>query len=244
LCERKLARYARNRLSAHHWGRNLSGTVLVAEDDDLLRAFVLAGLKRDALVAVGVSNGEEALQLALARDFDLLVLDRNLPGLDGLSVLKALRLRGVATPAMFLTALGETGDRVQGLDSGADDYMAKPFAIEEFLARARALLRRPKQSLPRTLSFGPLALDLVSHEATIDGRALELTAQDIMLLAVFLKAPARVFDREALLDQIGGEDVTPAAVEHAISRLRKKLNAAGAGDVIKTVRGAGYRLNA
>ncbi len=221
----------------------MSGTVLVAEDDDLLRAFILAGLKQDALIAVGVSNGEEALQLALGRDFDLLVLDRNLPGLDGLIVLKTLRLRGVAAPAMFLTALGATGDRVQGLDSGADDYMAKPFAIEEFLARARALLRRPKQTLPQTLSFGRLAVDLVRHEASIDGSAFELTAQDIVLLSVFLKAPARVFSREALLDQMGGDDAGPAAVEHAISRLRRKLDVAGAGDVIKTVRGAGYRLN-
>lgn len=238
-----LTRYARKRLSARRWDQNLNGSILVAEDDDLLRAFILAGLKQDTFLAYGVSNGEEALQLALTRDFDLLVLDRNLPGLGGLSVLKMLRLRGVIAPAMFLTALGATGDRVQGLDSGADDYMTKPFAIEEFLARARALLRRPKQPLPRTLSFGRLVLDLTRHEALVDGHGIDLTAQDIVLLSVFLKAPARVFSRESLLDQMGGDEIAPAAVEHAISRLRRKLDAAGVRDVIKTVRGAGYRLN-
>ena len=239
-----MAPYARKNLSDPRWAQILSGTVLVAEDDDLLLAFILAGLRQDALVTLGVNNGEEALQLGLSRDFDLLVLDRNLPGLDGLSVLKTLRSRGVVAPAIFLTALGDTDSRVQGLDSGADDYMTKPFAIEEFLARARALLRRPKQTLSRTLSHGRLALDLLRHEASIDGQVVELTAQDIVLLSVFLKAPARVFTREALLDQMSGDDIAPAAVEHAISRLRRKLNAAGAGDVIKTVRGAGYRLNA
>ncbi len=222
----------------------MSGSVLVVEDDDLLRDFILAGLKHDGLVAVGVRDGQEALILGRSREFDLLILDRNLPSLDGLSLLKAFRSAGVDAPAMFLTALGNTDDRVRGLDSGADDYMAKPFAIEELLARARALLRRPKQVVPDILSFGRLVLDLSSHEVRMDGLKVDLTSQDVVLLSVFLRHPTRVFSREHLLDQMGGGDnITPAAVEHAISRLRRKLDQAGADDVIKTVRGAGYRLD-
>lgn len=221
----------------------MSGSILVAEDDDLLRDFILAGLRRDAFQAVGVRDGEEALLLARSREFDLLILDRNLPSLDGLSVLNALRSTGVIAPAMFLTALGSTDDRVRGLDSGADDYMAKPFAIEELLARVRALLRRPKQTVPESLVRGHLVLDLTRHVASVDGQAIELTAQDFVLLSIFLRQPARVFSREMLLDQMGGDDIAPAAVEHAISRLRKKLDKAGAGNVIKTVRGTGYRLD-
>jgi DNA-binding response OmpR family regulator len=146
---------------------------------------------------------------------------------------------------MFLTAMGAIDDRVRGLDSGADDYMAKPFVIAELLARVRALLRRPKASLPDRLTAGSLTLDLRSQTVQIQDREVDLTSQDRLLLSALMRNPARVFTREALLDHMGGgDDITPAAVEHAISRLRKKLALAGAANLIETVRGVGYRFSA
>lgn len=222
----------------------MSGVILIAEDDDLLRAFILNGLKQEGLLGIGAGDGQDALDLARSRAFDLYVLDRNLPKLDGVTVLQSLRAGGDQTPALFLTTLGEINERVRGLDAGADDYMAKPFAIAELLARVRALIRRPSRLLPHILNAGSLRLDLTARRVFIDGDEVELTAQDVVLLSVFLRYPQRAFSREALLDQMNvSDDITTAAVEHAVSRLRKKLANAGAPDLISTVRGVGYRLN-
>ncbi|MBY0566532.1 MAG: response regulator transcription factor [Hyphomonadaceae bacterium] len=218
--------------------------VLVAEDDDILRAFVVQALLANGYAVREAPDGPTALDLALSAPADVLVLDRNLPGLDGLEVLRALRGRGVRTPAMFLTAISGLEERVRGLDSGADDYLAKPFEIEELLARVRALARRSPVLAPELITFGPLRLDMTTWRAFFNDKELLLTAQDMTLLAHFLRRPGQVFTREVLLSQMGaGEDITPAAVEHALSRLRKKLEAAGAVDVIETVRGVGYRLS-
>ncbi|GAM97016.1 two-component response regulator [alpha proteobacterium U9-1i] len=218
--------------------------ILVAEDDDILRAFIAEALKAHGYVVREAADGPAALELASAHHADVLVFDRNLPGLDGLEVLRALRGRGVSTPAMFLTAISGLEERVRGLDSGADDYLAKPFEIEELLARVRALARRPPALAADVISSGSLRLDMTNWRAFIGDAELLLTAQDMTLLAQFLRRPGQVFTREALLNQMGaGEDITPAAVEHALSRLRKKLDAAGARNVIETVRGVGYRLS-
>ena len=144
----------------------MSGTVLVAEDDDILREVVLAALKQDARFVVATGDGSEAVHLALSRSFDLIIPDRNLPGLDGLSVLKTIRSGGVLAPVLFLTALGSTNDRVPRAGFGRHDYMAKPFEIEELLARSRALLRRPKQTTPSVINFGGLTLDLTRQQAS------------------------------------------------------------------------------
>lgn len=218
--------------------------VLVAEDDDILRAFVAEALKAHGYVVREAADGPTALDLASSEHADVLILDRNLPGLDGLGVLRALRGRDIGTPAMFLTAISGLEERVRGLDSGADDYLAKPFEVEELLARVRALARRPPALAAEVISFGALRLDMTNWRAFFSETELLLTAQDMTLLAHFVRRPGQVFTREALLNQMGaGEDITPAAVEHALSRLRKKLDAAGARDVIETVRGVGYRLN-
>jgi two-component system, OmpR family, response regulator len=221
----------------------LSGVILIAEDDDLLRTYVARGLSEEGLLVCEAADGQTALDLAQSRAFDLYVLDRNLPGMDGVSLLRSLRTDGDQTPALFLTTLGEIGDRVRGLDAGADDYMVKPFAIAELMARVRALLRRPVQLTPESLVAGPLRLDLTGRRAFVRDVEVDLTAQDIALLSVFLRHPRRAFTREALLDQLNADDdITPAAIEHAVSRLRKKLAQADAPDLIETVRGVGYRL--
>ncbi len=221
-----------------------SATILVAEDDDILRVLIVEALKAQGFAVREAADGAVALDLARAANVDLFILDRNLPKLDGLEVLRTLRARGVRTPAMFLTAIGDLHERVRGLDAGADDYLVKPFAIEELLARVRALARRPPAIAADVVACGPLRLDMTNWQAFFQNTELELTAQDMMLLAHFLRRPGQVFTREALLDQLGaGDDITPAAVEHAVSRLRKKLEAAGATDVIETVRGVGYRLS-
>lgn len=221
-----------------------SATILVAEDDDILRALIVEALKTQGFTLREAADGASALDVALATSADLFILDRNLPRLDGLEVLRRLRARDVRTPAMFLTAIGDLHERVRGLDAGADDYLVKPFAIEELLARVRALVRRPPAIVADRVACGPLRLDMTNWRVFLEDTELELTAQDVMLLAHFLRRPGQVFTREALLDQLGaGDDITPAAVEHAVSRLRKKLEAAGAKDVIETVRGVGYRLS-
>lgn len=217
--------------------------ILVAEDDDILRAFIAGALRANGYVVREAPDGPAALDAAFVDHADVWVFDRNLPGLDGLEVLRALRGRGLRTPAMFLTAISGLEERVRGLDSGADDYLAKPFAIEELLARVRALARRPAALAADVLTCGALRLDMTNWRAFFNDNELLLTAQDMTLLAQFLRRPGQVFTREVLLSQMGaGDDVTPAAVEHALSRLRKKLEAGGATGVIETVRGVGYRL--
>ena len=167
-----------------------------------------------------------------------------MPVLDGIAVLKALRSDGDVTPALFLTALGDVAERVQGLDAGADDYLTKPFAIAELMARVRALARRPRRLTPDRLRAGAVELDLAGRRVFVAGVEIEVTAQDVVLLSVFLRHPERAFTREALLDRLNpGDDITPAAVEHAVSRLRRKLTQAGASEIIQTVRGVGYRLS-
>lgn len=217
--------------------------VLVAEDDDLLRAFVVDGLRKRGFVVLDAANGQAALDLAEVRDIDVFVLDRNLPGIDGLKLLRILRAKDVQKPVIFLTALSGISERIRGLESGADDYVTKPFDIDELTARIRALARRPSTIASDILYAGGLRLDLAGSRVFFQDVEIEFTAQDKALLAVFLRRPGQIFSREMLLDRLNiGADVAPSAIEHAISRLRRKLAAAGAGDVIETVRGAGYRL--
>ena len=175
--------------------------ILFAEDDELLRTFVLEGLKQAGMPACAAADGREALDLARSRPFDLLILDRNLPRLNGIDVLRALRGAGDQTPALFLTAIGDVSERVRGLDAGADDYMSKPFALEELLARARALIRRPPATVREKLGAGPLRIDLTARRTFVNDVEIELTAQDMVLLSTFLRQPQRAFSREALLDQ-------------------------------------------
>jgi two-component system response regulator MprA len=215
--------------------------ILVVEDDSRLAATlerVLAAENHDVEVA---ADGVTALRLARERPFDLVVLDIMLPGLDGIAVCKRLRSTG-PVPILLLTALGGTEERVRGLDSGADDYLVKPFAYEELLARVRALLRRAAPA--DHLRFGDLRLEPASRAAWRGDRAVELTATEFDLLTHFLRHPRQVLSREQLIDAVWkGEAETDNVVAVYVGYLRQKLEQDGEPRLLHTVRGAGYALH-
>jgi len=220
----------------------MSGSrILVVEDDPRLAATlerVLAAENHDVEVA---ADGTVALRLARERPFDLVVLDIMLPGLDGIAVCKRLRSTG-PVPILLLTALGGTEERVRGLDSGADDYLVKPFAYEELLARVRALLRRAAPA--DHLRFGDLRLEPASRAAWRGDRAVELTATEFDLLRHFLRHPRQVLSREQLIDAVWkGEAETDNVVAVYVGYLRQKLEQDGEPRLLHTVRGAGYALH-
>lgn len=219
-------------------------SILVVEDDELLLEFIQRGLSHAGFNLLTHAGGESALSDPHLTDCEALILDRTLPGMNGISLLRALRARGVAAPAMFLTARASLGEKVEGLNAGADDYLAKPFETDELVARVRALVRRPRSLAPELLCAGPLQINLRARTAAIAGRTIALTHQDIELLSIFLRFPERAFSRDSLLQRLGSSDLaSPAAVDHAISRLRRKLADEGAPAMIETVRGLGYRLH-
>jgi two-component system, OmpR family, response regulator MprA len=215
-----------------------SSRILVVEDDARLAATL-----RRVLVAEGhdievVGDGSDALRRARERPFDLIVLDILLPGLDGISVCKRLRATG-SVPILMLTALGGTEERVRGLDSGADDYLVKPFAYEELLARTRALLRRVAPA--DRLGFADLRLEPASHTAWRGDRAIDLTSTEFDLLQHFLRHPRQVLSREQLIDAVwSGEADSDNVVAVYVGYLRQKL---GEPRLLHTVRGAGYSLH-
>lgn len=210
----------------------------MVEDDSPLAATVERVLAAEDYDVEVVGNGSDAVRRARERPFDLVVLDVMLPGLDGISVCRRLRATGT-TPILILTALGGTEERVRGLDSGADDYLVKPFAYEELLARVRALLRRAAPA--DHLRFGDLRLEPGSREAWRGNRSLELTATEFELLQHFLRHPRQVLSREQLLDAVwGGEAESDNVVAVYVGYLRHKL---GEPVVLHTVRGAGYSLH-
>ncbi len=215
-----------------------SSRILVVEDDPRLAATlqrVLAAETHDVEVA---ADGNEALRLARERPFDLVVLDIMLPGLDGIAVCKRLRSTG-PVPILLLTALGGTEERVRGLDSGADDYLVKPFAYEELLARVRALLRRPAPA--DHLRFGDLRLEPAGRAAWRGDRAIVLTATEFDLLTHFLRHPRQVLSREQLIDAVWkGEADSDNVVAVYVGYLRQKL---GEPRLLHTVRGTGYALH-
>ena len=175
---------------------------------------------------------------------DLVVLDVRLPDMDGLTVCRRARRSGHDMPILMLTALDRVGDRVVGLDAGADDYLAKPFAIEELLARLRALQRRSGGDDPTTLAAGPVHLDLDSREVSVDGSAVELTAREFDLLAFLMHAPGRVFTREQIYEGVWGFSYLGESkvIDFFVSALRRKLDTSPEGSIIRTVRGVGYTI--
>ena len=212
--------------------------ILVVEDDPRLAATLERVLQAEGHDVETASDGNEALRRARERSIDLVVLDVMLPGLDGISVCKRLRATS-AIPILMLTALGGTEQRVRGLDSGADDYLVKPFAYEELLARTRALLRRA--SPPQRLAFADLWLEPSSHSAWRGERRLELTTTEFDLLQHFLRHPRQVLSREQLIDAVWrGEPESDNVVAVYVGYLRQKL---GEPRLLYTVRGAGYTLH-
>jgi two-component system response regulator MprA len=219
--------------------------VLVVDDEPALRTSLRRALLLDGYRVELASDGAEALARVAARAPDALVLDVLMPGIDGLEVCRRLRGGGDRTPILMLTALDDVHDRVAGLDDGADDYLAKPFALEELLARLRALLRRtgapPQGGLLRA---GDLELDPVAYEVRRRGRLLELTRTEFALLELFLRHPRQVLTRDVIFDRVWGYDFGPSSnsLEVYVGYLRRKTEADGEPRLIHTVRGVGYVL--
>lgn len=219
--------------------------ILVVEDERPLRDAVVTVLKEEAYQVDGEGDGLEGLYMAEQRIHDLIVLDIMLPGLNGLSVLTELRAQGIDTPVLMLTARDGVEDRVMGLDSGADDYLVKPFATPELLARIRVLLRRKYGgSLDGEVSYGMLTLRRQSMEGYADGESLRLTLKEFDLLEYLVLNREQILTKEQLLDRIWGidSDAGPSVVDVYVHYLRKKLAPTGCDGYIHTVRGVGYML--
>ena len=225
--------------------RAIRGTVLVAEDDHVIADFVSQGL-REAGYAVDVaSTGPEALRKALDGDYDAAVMDVMLPGLDGLSVIEQLRAKQQRTPVLILSARHTVDDRVKGLQAGGDDYLTKPFAFAELLARLQALLRRSAgASEPTRLVVGDLSLDLLSRKVERAGKAVELRPREFALLEYLMRHPGRVLSKTMILSHVWGYSFDPGTnvVDVLVSRLRDQVDEGFPTRMIHTVRGAGYVL--
>lgn len=221
-------------------------TVLVAEDDADTRDYVERGLRELGHVVTAVADGRDALFLATGEPFDAIILDRMLPTMDGMAVLRGLRAAGVSTPVLMLTALARVEDRVDGLEAGADDYLVKPYAFSELTARLNALARRPANvAQETTLRAGEVEMDLLKREVVRSGRRVQLQPRELALLETLMRNAGRVVTRTMLLERVWNFHFDPATniVETHVSRLRSKLNEGFDHDVIRTVRGSGYMID-
>ena len=223
--------------------------VLIVEDEPPLVEVLRYNFQSAGFDTLTTMDGEEALIMVEEESPDLIVLDWMLPGLSGIEVCRTIRERQKtrATPIIMLTARGEEGDRIRGLDAGADDYVVKPFSPNELVARARAVIRRTRPALAEeVLNYGGVEMDLAAQKVRRDGRSIHLGPTEYRLLRVLLERPTRVFSREQLLDAAWGRDVyvEERTVDVHIRRLRAALNGAGEVDLIRTVRGGGYAIDA
>ena len=218
--------------------------LLVAEDDPKLRKSLVHILESSKFSVDGVANGEDALAYAQTGEYDGLILDIMMPGLDGIQVLRALREQGIKTPALFLTARTEVAQRVEGLDAGADDYLPKPFSTAELLARIRAMLRRKEAYLPDLLTLGTVTLNRSTYQLSCGERLQALSGREFQILEMLMQAPGRIIPTERFITHLWGWDtnVDTSVVWVHISNLRKKIQAIGAPLEIRFVRSAGYVL--
>lgn len=219
--------------------------LLVVEDEPKVAGFLRKGLEAEGYAVDVAGDGDSALSMGLVTDYDAIILDRRLPRRNGLEVLRELRREARRMPVLLLTSLDSTGDKVEGLDAGADDYLAKPFRFEELLARLRALIRRSSDRAPqRVLRFGALTLDRLSHRVQVGSEPLDLTPREFRLLEHFLLSPGRVWKRVELLEQIWDMHFDPESnvVDVHIANIRRKLSEATGSGWIVTIRGVGYAL--
>ncbi|MBQ6701985.1 MAG: response regulator transcription factor [Clostridia bacterium] len=218
--------------------------ILIAEDDPKLLKTLIHIFETNNYVADGVSDGNEAYDYASSDEYDGLVLDIMMPGIDGVSLLKKLRQNGINTPALFLTAKTETYQKIEGLDAGADDYLPKPFSTLELLARVRAMLRRKDTFLPDILSFGSLSLNRSTYEITYCGKNQALSGKEYQVMEMLMQKKGMIVTPEQLITHIWGwnTDVDTSVVWVHISNIRKKLDLLSAPISIRFVRNAGYLL--
>ena len=218
--------------------------ILVVEDEAAISDFLERGLESEGYAVSVAADGNSGLAEARSGEFDLLILDLMLPGIDGLEVLRKFREADGATPVILLTARDAVEDRVAGLDAGATDYVPKPFAFDELAARVRAHLRQPGQAEATTLSVSGIEMDLLKRSVTREGREVNLSAREFDLLAYLMRHPGQVMSREQILSGVWGYDYDPGTnvVGVYIQYLRKKLAQDGLPDPIETLRSVGYRL--
>ena len=218
--------------------------LLVIEDERKIARVITESLKREKYAVDAAYDGEEGFNLADSQPYDLLIVDRMLPGLEGAEIVKKLRENGKNMPILFLTALSTTEDKTLGLDVGADDYLTKPFAIDELLARVRALLRRPPIQQPDILQIDDLKIDKQQQTVTRAGKIIDLTSKEYALLEYLMQHPNQILSKETLIDHVWdfNADILPNNVEAYIKNLRQKIDKPFKKQLIKTVRGFGYRI--
>ena len=227
-------------------GSTPGATILIAEDDDEIRTALERILKYEGYAPITVNDGAAALEGISEQDPDLVILDVMMPFVDGLTVCRRLRERNDRRPVLMLTARHEISDRVAGLDAGADDYLPKPFDLEELLARIRALLRRVRSDESETLHIGELMLDPRRHEVTLEGQLIDLTRTEFQILQLLMLNQGIVLERGVMYERIWGYDFdgSSRSLDVHIGYLRRKLEATGASRMIETVRGVGFVLRA
>ena len=222
--------------------------ILLVEDDERIAEFLSRGLKAEGYGIAVANEGSDGLARALSGQQDVIILDLMLPGMSGQEICQSLRQAGVATPIIMLTAMDSVEDTIEGLRLGADDYLTKPFAFAELLARIEALVRRsrPLGSKPRLLRAGDLTLDRDTLEVMRGGRAIQLTSKELALLELLMELQGKVVSRSRILQEVWGDSADPLTniVDVYIRRLRAKIDDGAADSLIRTVRGRGYRLTA
>ncbi|MDA3843511.1 MAG: response regulator transcription factor [Candidatus Kapabacteria bacterium] len=219
--------------------------ILVVEDERKVASFIKHGLEEERYIVEAAFDGRSGLEMAMNNQFDAILLDVMLPGKDGFTILKEMRDAGVATPVMMLTARGATEERVQGLDLGADDYLAKPFSFEELAARLRSILRRSSPEKSTKLRCGDLVLDTVSHFAYRFGKEIELTSKEYALLEYLIHNKNRILSRSTITQHVWRHNFDPESniIDVYIKRLRSKIESEdGSRPLIQSIRGVGYRM--
>lgn len=218
--------------------------VLVVEDERKIAGFVRQGLREQGFMVEICDHGDDAFTLATTRSYDVIVLDIMLPGRDGLSILRGLRERKNAVPVVLLTARSELNERVEGLNLGADDYLTKPFYIEELVARIHAVTRRTREEQFSIIQIDDLTIDLLTRKVKRGTKAIDLTSREFGILERMASSPGRIFTRTQLLEHVWGYDFDPETniVDVNVGRLRRKIDEESAHPLLETVRGVGYRI--
>jgi len=221
--------------------------VLIVEDEHKIARALKKALEQETYAVDVAFDGDEGYAMATTEPYDIAIIDRMLPGsYDGIGIVKGMREAKVHTPVLFLSALGSVSERTAGLDAGADDYLVKPFALEELLARVRALLRRPTEQQPDILEAGDLTLDTVNYSVERAGKSVQLTSKEFALLEYMLRNPGRPLSKEVIISHVWDydADILPNTVEVYIKYLRNKIDSPFKKPLIHTVRGFGYKLEA
>lgn len=218
--------------------------ILIVEDEHKIANAIKKGLEQESFAVDAVYNGKNGVIFGLSEEYDLVILDRMLPDMDGVEIVARMRQEGIHTPVLMLTAKDQIIDRVKGLNSGADDYLIKPFAFDELLARVRALLRRPQESINSVLEFNDLTLDLNRSEVKRAGENIELTSKEFALLEYLMRNQGRTLTKKQIIDHVWDydADILPNTVEVYIGYLRAKIDLNHKNPLIHTVRGFGYCL--